>query len=97
ELGVTLVDPTPEVRDRYGIPSNVQGAVVTDVKPGSVASRIGIRPGTVIQSFDGKPIRNAEDLAQAMKGVKWGDTKQIRFSRFQRNAVNTLDMPATFR
>ncbi|MCA1946907.1 MAG: trypsin-like peptidase domain-containing protein [Armatimonadetes bacterium] len=97
ELGVSLVDPSAEVRARYGIPDKVQGAVVTDVKPGSVAARIGIKPGSVIQSFDGKPIRNAEDLAQAMKGVKWGDTKQIRFSRYSRSGVTMMELPAVFR
>ncbi|MFN3682509.1 MAG: trypsin-like peptidase domain-containing protein [Fimbriimonadaceae bacterium] len=97
ELGVTLVDPSADVRARYGIPENVRGAVVTDVKPGSVAARIGIKPGSVIQSFDGKPIRTAEDLAQAMKTVKWGETKQIRFSRYAPNGVTTVELPAVFR
>lgn len=45
--GLTLEEPTPELRQTYGLPGNVQGVVVTEVDPNSQAALI-LQPGDVI-------------------------------------------------
>ena len=48
------------------------GAYVGGVRPGSVASHAGLRAGDIITAVDGTKVTNADDLAQALKGVTAG-------------------------
>jgi len=45
----------------------MRGAVVVTVVPGSPAESAGLKPGDVLVSFNGAPIRDAQDL-QAQVG-----------------------------
>jgi S1-C subfamily serine protease len=86
-----------DVRKKYDIPANVNGAVVTVVEPGSVADRLGITPGYVITQVGDKQIRSSSDLADAMKSVNWGDTVQISFGQFVNGRSITRSQPVEFR
>ncbi len=48
ELGLSLATPTPALRDKFKLPEDVAGVVVTEVKPGSPADNKRLRPGDVI-------------------------------------------------
>jgi serine protease Do len=96
-LGVGVGDNTDDARAQYNIPSGVTGAVVGSVTKGSVADKLGIQPGDVVVSFDGKKITQAQDLTSAMENVKWGDTKQIKFIHYSKGAQISKDLPATFK
>lgn len=78
-LGANVAALTPDLRSQYGIPSNVDGVVVVSVEDGSVAARLGVQPGSVIKSFDGKSVSSPQDLIGAEKGIKWGETHSIWF------------------
>lgn len=47
----------------------VRGARVGSIQPNSPADRAGIRPGDLITTYNGREIRNAYDLAQAVLGA----------------------------
>ena len=81
-FGVSIKDVDESLANQYGLPKDTPGAVVTGVETGSVAASLGIKPGDVIQSVDGKPIKDGRDLQDAMSGVKWGDRKRIQTLRF---------------
>ncbi len=85
------------MRSQFDIPAGVTGAVVTSVAPGSVADRLGIQPGFVIQEFGGKTIASAQDLVQAMQSVNWGDTRKITFGKFSSNAKALQTVTVTFK
>lgn len=61
-VGVSNIDP--RARRQYGIPSRVQGALVTLVEPDSAAYQVGLRPGDVIVEINRQPVRNAEDAIE---------------------------------
>jgi len=96
-LGVNAEKASPELRTKYGIPADVQGAVILEVQPGSVAHRLGLQPGDVVQSLDGKSITDRESLQQAMSGVKWGESKSVKYSRFSSGTAVTTERTVTFR
>jgi hypothetical protein len=50
-LGLELEKPNPGLTRRYGLKEDVQGMIVTDVRPQSPAARAGVTPGDVIQDM----------------------------------------------
>ena len=70
--GVSLQDLTPDLRDQLQIPSDVHGAVVADVQPGSSAEDAGIQRGDVILEVNRKPVHSAQEVQQALSNVPKG-------------------------
>lgn len=70
--GMALDNLTPDTRQQLNIPGTVQGAVVTNVVPGSSAESAGLQRGDVIMEVDRKPMRSAEDVQQALSSIPKG-------------------------
>ncbi len=68
--GVGVTDLNHQARQEYKIPQNVQGAVVTEVRPDSAAAEAGLNPGDVIESINRHPVKNAEQAAQLTQNIK---------------------------
>ncbi len=60
-LGLAFREVTPELAKLLKL-ERVAGAIITEVGPGSPADQAGLRPGDVLTSFDGQPVRAASDL-----------------------------------
>jgi serine protease Do len=91
QLGIEIENLTPEISGKYGYGSQVTGAVITSVKPGSAAANAGLRPGflitgLLIDSGTQKIVRNVADFEEALKQAK--DKKKLtviaRYQNFQR-------------
>jgi len=70
--GIGLADVTPDLRQELQAPSDVRGAVVTNVVPGSPADNAGIQRGDVIVGVNRKPVQSASDVKQALSNVPKG-------------------------
>jgi serine protease Do len=66
KLGVTFVDLTSDLRQRLGLPGEVQGAVVASVSPAGRAFEAGLRVGDVVTRVHGKPVAGAAEVRQAL-------------------------------
>ena len=66
-LGVALAPVTGELRKRFDLPGDVEGALVVEVESGSLAAREGIRPGDVIVQAGGKPVSNPADVVSVVR------------------------------
>jgi serine protease Do len=71
-LGLGLEDVSPRTRREYGIdPALVHGAVVTEVAPGSRASRARLQVGDVIVEVNRVKVRNVAEVRESLgKGSK---------------------------
>ena len=61
-------------------PLGVQLALTAGIEavlPGSAADRAGVKAGSVIQSVNGKAIQRREQVSEAMRGVKAGESVQL--------------------
>lgn len=96
-LGVGIDSITETLRTQFNIPANVKGAVVTAVEPGSVAEKVGLKPGDVLTMLGDKQIHSAADVAEAMKSIKWGDSRRISYSRFGKDSALQSSRDVTFR
>ena len=68
--GVALSDVTPDVRDELQLPTNVQGAVVEQVQPGSSADDAGLRRGDM--QVNRHDVKDASDVKEALSSVAKG-------------------------
>jgi len=76
DLGMRLQNITPDVAQRLRLKTDEQGVAVTQVEPGSMAEKAGIRPGDVIISVGRDRIGNLSEFRHALveqdleKGVR---------------------------
>ncbi|HZH03913.1 MAG TPA: trypsin-like peptidase domain-containing protein [Myxococcaceae bacterium] len=75
-IGVVLSDVDPRLAEANGLPK--QGALITDVVPGSPAERADLQPSMVVVEADRKPVRSADELLRVLKGAKAGSTLLLR-------------------
>jgi len=68
--GVVVSDLTPQARQRFDIPREIDGALVTEVDQESVAWEAGLRPGDVIREMNRRPVRGAEDAIEAAQDLQ---------------------------
>lgn len=70
DLGITVETLTPQIASQLGLSSRVNGVVVTQVEPGSIASRVGIERGDVVVSVGDKEIQDLKQFREAMSKEK---------------------------
>jgi Do/DeqQ family serine protease len=75
--GVGVTDLNQNIRAQAKIPSEVDGAVITEVAPNSPAYEAGLRPGDVITEINREEVKNARDaVAKTEKPV--GDETLVK-------------------
>jgi S1-C subfamily serine protease len=79
-MGIQPVTMTPALAQRFGLPKTA-GALVVDVVAGSPADMAGIKSGDIITGINGTAVASAEDLLQALRGFKPGDTVKVSIDR----------------
>ena len=67
--GLGLEDLTPQTRQQIQANSNIEGAVIDHVTPGSPADNAGLQRGNVILEVNRKPMRSADDVKNALSSV----------------------------
>ena len=70
--GLGLTDITPELRQQLQASSELHGAVIEQVQPGSSADNAGLQQGDVIVSVDRHPTQTAADVQKALSAVPSG-------------------------
>jgi serine protease Do len=70
--GIGLADLSPGVRDQFQAPSEIHGAVVANVQPGSPADNAGLQKGDVIVEVNRQPVQSAFDAEQALGKINRG-------------------------
>jgi serine protease Do len=79
-LGVMIQRITPDLKDKFGLKAP-QGALVADVTSGGPADKAGIKRGDVIVSFDGKTIKEMNDLPYLVASTPIGKNVTVEVIR----------------
>ena len=69
-LGVKLSAITDELRQKFEIPGDATGVVVTEVDAESSGAENDLRVGDVIVEVDQKPVASPDDVAQRVKAAQ---------------------------
>lgn len=80
-LGLRLAPLTDRERARLGLPRDVGGALIVDVRPGSTAAREGLRSGDVIVSVNRRPVDSVEDVTAALDAARRGGDRALLLVR----------------
>lgn len=70
-LGVVVQNLTPDLAQAFGLTQR-GGAVVAQVAPGSPADKAGLKPGDVITTVNGQPVRNSSALRNTIGLLRVG-------------------------
>jgi S1-C subfamily serine protease len=85
QLGVTVQAMTSDMAASLGL-TQVGGAIVSSVTPGSAAGRAGIKQGDVIESFNGQAIHDTNSLQS--RGGRRAQLERERGASAQRLGTN---------
>ena len=79
-IGVSIAPVDAEAFEDYGLTSR-SGAMVSTVSPSGPAARAGVKPLDVIVEFNGKPVKNRDQLVDMVTRTKPGTTVPMKVLR----------------
>jgi serine protease Do len=81
-LGVAIQGITPAMAKSLGVnPDEPAGVIVASVTPNSPAAKAGLKPGDVILSADGKPVKTVHDLPRLVAAMPPGQKLEMTLRR----------------
>ncbi len=79
-LGVGLQPLNEDLVKAFGLP-NDNGALISEVQPGSPADKAGIKTGDVIVSVEGKKVESPRELQLTVAGLAPGSKAELKIMR----------------
>jgi len=79
-IGVEAQEITGELAESFGLPGT-EGALIAGVVRGSPADQAGIKPGDVLLTVAGKPVKDPQVMLDAIASLKPGDKAAFRLRR----------------
>ncbi|MGH9598526.1 MAG: Do family serine endopeptidase [Terracidiphilus sp.] len=72
ELGLTVQNLTPGLRQQLNLPGDVAGVAIQSVRPGSAADAVGLAPGNVILQVDRHPVATVDEFDNQLQSIPAG-------------------------
>lgn len=79
--GVTVADLDARMRRQFNVPAKVEGALVTEVEPGSAAAEAGLQPGDVVLEINHEKVSSADEAVKLTEDPKEKTTLLKLWSR----------------
>ncbi|MGI9436494.1 MAG: DegQ family serine endoprotease [Geminicoccaceae bacterium] len=76
-LGVTIASLTDEMRERFELPGESRGVVITEVNEGSTAGEENLRPGDVIVEVGQEEVNSPPEVAAKVNQAQEEDKKSV--------------------
>ena len=70
DIGITVGPITAAARRRYGLDAKLTGALVSAVERDSEAQDLGIAPGDVVTSAQGRPVATPDDFRRVVSAAQ---------------------------
>lgn len=88
-IGVSIQPVTKDLADSFGL-AGEKGALVSEVIPESPAEKGGIKTGDIIAAFDGKEIKEMNDLPRLVAATATGRSVRVKVIRDGKEEALTL-------
>ncbi|MEL7449416.1 MAG: DegQ family serine endoprotease [Pseudomonadota bacterium] len=92
-LGVNIFAVTPAVAEAYDLTVS-EGALVSEVSPGSAADKAGVLTGDVVTAVNGEPVKNHTELRNAIGLMRIGDKVDLDIVRDGKEKMITAKLGA---
>ena len=97
-IGVSVLAVPREGFEDFGLTKRA-GAIVAEVTPGGAALKAGIEPGDVIVQYNGRPVKNNDELVKMVVATRPGTNAQVKVLRNKQEktlnvVVDELDLEA---
>ncbi|MBN8462390.1 MAG: trypsin-like peptidase domain-containing protein [Dechloromonas sp.] len=79
-IGVEAQEITSELAESFGLPDS-EGALIAGVVRGSPADDAGVRPGDVLLTVGGKPVKDPQVMLELIAALKPDDRSTLRLRR----------------
>lgn len=76
-VGLRVTELNDALRQQFRVPDDVDGVLVTGVRPSSPAQEAGLRPGVVILQVDGEEVETADELRSKITNAKDNDKEAV--------------------
>lgn len=90
-IGVSVSNVTQDEVAEFGLKSR-QGALINSVAEHGPADRAGIEPGDVVLEFNGKTVKNRDELVALVTATKPGTTVPVKVLRDRRERTVNLTL-----
>jgi serine protease Do len=88
-IGVSVSPIPPEALAEFGLKQR-RGALVGTVAKGKPAAKAGIEPGDIILEFNGKAVKNRDELVATVVATKPGSTVPVKILRDKQEKIVSL-------
>jgi len=75
-MGVSIQDLTPELAETFGV-KDLEGALITDVIPGSPADKAGLKKGDIAVECNNKKINRIQDFSRLVGTIPIGESVKL--------------------
>lgn len=79
-IGIEVQEITQELAESFRL-KNADGALIAGIMRGSPADQAGVKPGDVLLTVAGKPIKDAQAMLELIAGLAPGERTQITIRR----------------
>ena len=79
-IGVSVLAVPREGFEDFGLKTRA-GAIVAEVTPGGAALKAGVEPGDVIVQYNGRPVKNNDELVKMVVATKPGTSVSVKVLR----------------
>ena len=77
DLGLRVTELNDILRQQFRVPDDVDGVIVTGVRPGSAAEDANLRPGVVILQVDGEEVSSGDELRDKIENARDDDKEAV--------------------
>ena len=91
--GLGLEDLTPDLRQQLQAPTEIHGALIENIQPGSPADNAGLTRGDVILEVNRHAVKSAADVQQALQDVPKGQDALVLVWSSGGNSFRVLHSP----
>jgi serine protease Do len=91
--GLGLEDLTPDLRQEVQAPTEIHGALIENIQPGSPADNAGLARGDVILEVNRHAVKSAAEVQQALQDVPKGQDALVLVWSSGGNSFRVLHSP----